>query len=183
MNIDIFETIYHFLDISLSLLLASCWSVRFAVFFFYFNFALLSVRPDLPTVLYPFSLPVMFELLNLSVFSDFYSFAATQPQFTDVCLCFCKKHKHVEFILASKLYQANSKARWKRLKSRQVAKKSCKSKPQKYKIPKIRPATEKVKVMFKVEVIKAKSNTKQQSRQGQVSKKSIQENSKRTWSQ
>ena len=111
---------------------------------------------------YPFSLPVMFELLNLAVFSDFYSFAATQPQFTDVWLCFWQKHKYVEFILASKLYQAT----W-----RQVSKKSCKSKPQKYKIPKIRPATEKVKVMFKVEVIQAKSNTKQQSRQGQVSKK------------
>ena len=48
---------------------------------------------------------------------------------------------------------------------------SRKSKPQKYKIPKIRPPTEKVKVMFKVEVIQAKSNTKQQSRQGQASKK------------
>ena len=30
----------------------------------------------------------MFELLNLAVFSDFYRFAATQPQFTDICLCF-----------------------------------------------------------------------------------------------
>ena len=28
------------------------------------------------------------ELWNLAVFSDFYRFAATQPQFTDVCLCF-----------------------------------------------------------------------------------------------
>ena len=52
----------------------------------------------------------MFELLNIAVFSDFYSFAATQPQFTDVCSCFWQKHKHVEFILATKLYQANSKA-------------------------------------------------------------------------
>ena len=58
---------------------------------------------------YPFGLPVRFQLLNLGIFPYFYRFAATQPRFAYVCLCFHQVVPRISLTFMLKAYSSQDR--------------------------------------------------------------------------